>query len=184
MTDVWDNQAVDGGDSVPKAEHHGSIAKWLHWATAGLLTYGYLTGVDNLAQLADPALFHREIGFAICLGLAFLGRFVWMRWVNGPTRLSATAPRWERVASSLAHNGIYIGVALIVFSGLAIAFGVATPGLSGLFVVFMTGLHEFSLAATAILLLAHVVGAVWHKLVRRDGIWESMLPRRRSKVEG
>jgi len=157
-------------------KHHGWMAKLLHWSTAGLLGYGYLTGVDSVSQLADPELFSTEITFAVCLGLVFLFRFFWMRWFNGSTRLTSDAPNWERVLSKVAHHGIYVGVAMIVLSGLAIAYGYATPALSGLFVSAMTAFHEFSLAVTAILLLSHVIGALWHKLVRKDGIWESMLP--------
>ena len=165
----------------PQVQHHGRVAKFLHWSTAGLLAYGYLTGVENIAQLADPTLFATEIAFALVLGLAFLCRYLWMRLVNGPTRLAVEAPKWERLLSKAAHNGIYIGVAAIVLSGLAIAYGYATPALGTWFVFAMTELHEFSLAATAVLLLSHVAGAVWHKLVRRDGIWESMLPARRKR---
>jgi cytochrome b561 len=147
------------------------------------LAYGYLTGVENISQLADPDLFVRELMFATCMGLAFLARYCWMRWVNGPTRLPASAPVWERGLSKLAHNGIYIGVALIVLSGLTIAYGYATPSLGRTFVFAATEFHEFALAATAILLLAHVGGALWHKLFRHDGIWESMLFKRRSKMD-
>lgn len=165
------------------AKTHGTTAKLLHWSTAGLLAYGYLTGVDNVFQLIDPGLFVREVIFALVLGFAFLLRFAWMRWVNGPTRLPAHAALWERLLSKLAHNGIYLGVATIVLSGLAIAYGVATPGLGSFFVFAATAVHEFSLAATAVLLLAHVAAALWHKFFRRDGIWESMLISRRSKAK-
>ena len=161
------------------AKHHGLTAKLLHWGTAGLLGYGYLTGVDNVFQLADPGLFVREIVFALVLGGAFLLRYCWMRWVNGPTRLPSDAPYLERISARLTHNGIYIGVGMIVLSGLAIAYGVATPWVGGFFVRAATGVHEFALAATAVLLATHVIGALWHKFFRRDGVWESMLIARR-----
>ena len=153
------------------------MAKLFHWSTAGLLGYGYLTGIDNVSQLADPARFQTEILFASVLGLAFVARFFWMQRINGHTRLAPDAPKWEHLLSRLAHHGIYIGVGLIVLSGLAIAYGLSTPMLGGVFVSAMIGLHEVSLAATAVLLGAHIVGALWHKFVRKDGIWESMLPR-------
>ena len=106
-----------------------------------------------------------------------------MRWINGATRLPSSAPKWERTLSKVAHYGIYAGVAMIVFSGLAIAYGYATPALGGVFVSIVTEFHELSLAITAILLLAHVIGALWHKLVRKDGIWESMLPQRGGRAD-
>lgn len=167
-------------ETTETAQHYGRVAKWLHWGTGGLLAYGYFTGVDDLSELADPTRFTLEIIFAVSLGLAFLARYLWMQKMNGHTRLPADAPAWERLMSKLAHYGIYAGVGLIVLSGLAIAYGYATPAQNGLFVFLMIGVHEFSLAATAVLLLMHVVGALWHKFVRKDGIWESMMPNWRS----
>ena len=164
-------------NTTQTAKPHGLVAKLFHWGTAGLLGYGYLTGVEDISQLADPAKFSTEIRFAVVMGLAFLLRFFWMQRINGHTRLSLDAPRWEHALSRFAHYGIYIGVGLIVLSGLAIAYGYTVPALSGLFVSAMIGLHEFALAATAVLLAAHIGGALWHKFVRKDGIWESMLPK-------
>ena len=161
-----------------QAEPHGRVAKLIHWLTAGLLAYGYMTGVDDISEIADPARFQTEILFAVALGLAFLLRFVWMQGVNGHSRLPEKAPRWEHVLSRLAHYGIYAGVGLIVLSGLAIAYAYSTPSLGDWFLTAMVAAHEVSLAGTAVLLIAHVVGALWHKFVRKNGIWESMLPDR------
>ena len=61
------------------AKHHGLTAKLLHWGTAGLLGYGYLTGVDNVFQLADPGLFVREIVFALVLDFLLLPPLLLLR---------------------------------------------------------------------------------------------------------
>jgi cytochrome b561 len=41
----------------------------------------------------------------------------------------------------------------------------------------MIGLHEIALTLMPLLLLSHIAGALWHKVVRRDGILESMTGR-------
>jgi cytochrome b561 len=130
--------------------------------------------LDDVSQLASPALFQSEIVFALALGAAFLARLIWTKSVVGPTRLPQTAPQWEHKASKLVHTGLYTSVFMIVLSGLAIALGVTMPALSGLFLTVMIGLHEVVITIMPLLLLTHIAGAVWHKFVRRDGVLESM----------
>ncbi len=159
------------------AKPHGFVTRGIHWLSAGLLGYGYLKGLENVNQLADPALLQFEVMFALALGALFVVRLIWTKGVAGATRLPAEAPRWEHVASRAVHWGLYAGVFGIVLSGLGIALGYSVPFLSGLFLSAMIGLHEFALAALPVMLLAHIAGALWHKVVRRDRVLESMTGR-------
>ena len=157
-----------------QAKPHGFVTKGLHWVSAALIAYGYYKGLEDVSQLADPALFQSEVIFALILGAAFLARLIWTKAVAGSTRLPQTAPTWEHKASRMVHAGLYCSVFMIVLSGLGIALGFATPVLSGAFVTVMVGLHETALTLMPLLLLAHIAGAVWHKVIRRDGVLESM----------
>jgi cytochrome b561 len=65
----------------------------------------------------------------------------------------------------------------IVGTGFGIAYAYSTAALSGWFLDAMVGLHEASLAILPPLILIHVAGALWHKVVRRDGVLESMTGR-------
>lgn len=156
------------------AKPHGFVTKALHWVSATMIAYGYYKGLDDVSQLADPAIFQSEIVFALALGAAFLARLIWTKSIAGTTRLPKEAPQWEHKASKLVHTGLYASVFMIVLSGLAIALGVATPALSGLFLTAMIGLHEVVLTIMPLLLFTHIAGAIWHKFVRRDGVLESM----------
>lgn len=156
------------------AAPHGFVTKTLHWVSAALLAFGYVKGLDSVTQLADPALFRFEIGFAVALGVVFLLRLIWTKAVAGASRLPESAPGWEHAAARLVHTGLYIAVFAIVLSGLGIAFAYATPVLGGVVLAAMIGLHELALTILPLLLLAHLAGALWHKLVRRDGVLESM----------
>lgn len=159
------------------ATPHGRVTSGLHWGSAGLVGFGYIKGLDDVSQLADPATFQFEITVALLLGGLFLLRLVWTTFYAGGTRLPETAPRWQKTASRLVHLGLYASVFAIVLTGLGIALGFATPALGGLFLGAMLGLHEASLAVLPALLLVHVAGALWHKVVRRDAVLESMTGR-------
>ena len=159
------------------AKPHGFVTKSIHWVSAGLLGYGYLKGLDSVSQLADPALLQFEISFALLLGALFLIRLLWTKGVAGATRLPQDAPRWEHAGSRAVHMGLYVGVFLIVLTGLGIALGYTVPVLSGLFLTAMIGLHELALTILPVMLLAHIAGALWHKFVRRDAVLESMTGR-------
>lgn len=162
---------------TPMATPHSFVTKSIHWVSAALLAYGYLKGLDNVAQLADPALLRFEVLFAAGLGAVFALRLAWTKLVGGVTRLPAEAPRWEQVASRWVHWGLYAGVFAIVLSGLGIALGVSVPLFGGVFLSAMIGAHELALVILPGLIAAHVAGALWHKLVRRDGVLESMTGR-------
>ena len=161
----------------PAVPPHGFVTKGLHWLSAGLVGYGYFKGLDNVSQLADPALFRFEIIFAISLATVFFVRLIWTQKIGGTTRLPETAPRWEHHASRAVHLGLYASVFGICATGLGIAFAYATPALGGMFMTAMLGLHEIALTAMPLLLLAHIAGALWHKVIRRDGVLESMTGR-------
>ncbi len=156
------------------AHSHGFVTKGIHWLSAGLIGYGYLKGLDDVAQLSHPGVMQFEVAFALGLGALFLLRLFWTKGAAGATRLPTDAPKWEHFASKAVHVGLYASVFGIVVSGLGIALAYTTSVLGGLFQSAMIGLHEFALSALPVLLLAHIAGAIWHKVVRRDGVLESM----------
>ncbi len=157
-----------------RAQTHGFVTKTIHWLSAGLIGYGYFKGLDDVSQLADPALFQFEVWFALLLGALFVFRLFWTKKIAGSSRLPAAAPQWEHVASRAVHIGLYAAIFGIVVTGLGIAWAFATPALGGVFMAAMIGLHEVALAVMPLLLLVHIAGALWHKVVRRDGVLESM----------
>ncbi|MGI9355142.1 MAG: cytochrome b [Rhizobiaceae bacterium] len=154
---------------------HTRIGRWLHWGTTALLFYGFVRNGEITDPLNNPEAMQTEVLFAIGLGALFVWRFVFMRLANGgSTRLPATAPRWERFASHTVHLGTYLGVAAIILTGLAIALTSSTGGFP-LSVAFAA--HDGSVFVTALLIVIHIAGALWHWLIRRDGVWQAMTGR-------
>ena len=160
-----------------QAKPHGFVTRGIHWLSAGLLGYGYVKGLDNVSQLSNPTVFQTEVIFALALGALFGVRLLWTKFVGGTTRLPASAPKWEHVASSVVFVGLYASVFGIVLTGLGIALGFAVPALSGFFLGAMLGLHEVALAVMPLMLIVHIAGALWHRVFRRDGVLESMTGR-------
>lgn len=159
------------------AKPHGFITRGIHWVSAALIGYGYLKGLESVSQLADPAVLRFEVIYALGVGALFVLRFVWTTYFAGPTRLPADAPKWEHKLSRAVHIGLYASVFGIVLSGLAIALAYATPVLGGAGLAAAIGLHEVFLTTLPVLLGGHILGALWHKVVRKDGVFESMVGR-------
>lgn len=162
-------------DTTPKAPNppHGRVAKILHWSTAGLLVFAYIENGDVTNALRDPAAMRLEAALGIFIAAIFALRFFWMQRFNaGASRLPASAPWWEHRLSRLAHHSLYLGVMAIVATGLMIAAAQAwsTPQM----VNITRDIHEGAANLTLFLIAAHVAAALWHKLMRQDGIWESM----------
>ena len=159
--------------SIQHLAKHGRIAQALHWLTPMLLVYAYFRNGDVTGALTNPAAMTREIWFGIAVLVAFALRYIWMRRFNGgASRLAADAPRWERKASKFGHGAIYAFVAAIVLTGFSIPLAQST-GNSDL-VDVAGGFHEFITNVGVGLLAIHVAAALWHKLLRNDGIWESI----------
>lgn len=158
----------------PTATPHGFVTKGIHWLSALVLAYGYYKGLDSVRQLADPALLRFEVIFALGMGLLFAFRLFWTQKIVGASRLPQSAPKWEQHASRVVHYGLYASVFTIVGSGLAIAFGYASPLLGNWFVNAAIFIHEAALSVLPVLIVIHIAGAIWHKVIRRDGVMESM----------
>lgn len=159
------------------AQQHGFVTRWIHWVSAALIGFGYLKGSVEIAQLTHPSSLQFEVIFALGLGLLFVVRFVWTKVFAGQTRLPVNAPKWEQVASQVVHTGLYANVFGIVLSGLAIAFVSTAPALGNAVMAVATELHEVFLGVLPVLLIAHIAGAIWHKIVRNDGVLEGMIGR-------
>lgn len=167
-----------------RANRHGITTRIFHWLTGALLIYGLVFNAE-VEVLSDPAALAREIAFAFALGGLFLIRLIWIESVGGGTRLPPDAPHWERILSRIVHYGIYALVLAIVLSGLAIALTAPSPpslfGVGFPFAVdpawrgFLLNLHGAFAGALFLLIGLHLLGAIWHWIVRNDGVWQAML---------
>jgi cytochrome b561 len=164
---------VDFAQHPTPAKPHGRIAKILHWSTALLLLFAYIENGDVTNALRDPAAMRMESLLGVGIAVIFALRFLWMRYGNnGASRLPDSTPTAERRLAAWAHYSLYAAVFAIVATGLLIP---AAQTLGSPNLVSAAGdLHEFVTNTTLFLIGAHVLAALWHKVMRQDQIWESM----------
>lgn len=172
------------------AVRYGLVAQGLHWIIAGLLvvqvTLGKIAddlplGLDKLALMAR----HKSIGITI-LALAVI-RLAW-RLIDRPPP-PPPMPRWQHAASRLTHAAFYVLLFAMPVSGWLMSsasnYPVSWFGLLQLpdFVRPDEGLehlledvHETLAKALIALAILHVVAALKHQFVDRDGLLMRMLP--------
>lgn len=177
------------------ASRYDAVAMALHWIIAvGVLTQ-ILLGLWMIDIPKQPVgvraywfNLHKSIG--ITVGLLVLVRVGW-RLTHRPPPPPPTTPTWQLQAAKASHVLLYVCMVTMplagylgsVFSGYPIKyFGSALPGWGwkddGLKEFFST--VHYAAAMTFIALIAvHVMAALKHGLIDRDGVFQRMLPRRR-----
>jgi len=154
--------------------HYSAIAKFFHWGFAILFLYGILKQVDNINQLEDLSLLKLEITFAAVFVLLVIIRFVYMKKTH-TSSLPETTPKIQKIAAKTVHYGMYLSLTAVAVTGLMIGLLFSSGYKSGFLIEFIVGLHELSVTSTYWLIGAHVLGAIYHRLLQ-DGVWSSMVP--------
>ena len=172
----------------------GAIARFFHWTMAALIVGMLVLGTIMVDWPAGElrtkfALYqwHKSFGFVV-LGLLVL-RALW-RWIQPVPPLPASSSRVTRRASAFSHGALYALMLIMPVTGYlmssASTLGVPTrifgvievPHLLGpdarLEALFKT-MHAWSATALIVLVAVHVLAALKHALVNRDGIWTRMV---------
>lgn len=172
--------------------HYGKFTQALHWATALLVLIAFIYGpggsetrIFSAAQDFDRQ-FHETLGVSV-LALAAV-RLLWRLVDVRPPPVQGS--RWIRLASTGAQGMLYLllfAVPLTAIAGSWLA-GHPLTLLGGVEIAPLVGkshdlgetvLDIHTWLGDAILWLAgiHALAALFHHLVLRDAVLESMLPR-------
>ncbi|OUL92001.1 cytochrome b [Paraburkholderia hospita] len=170
------------------SRHFSPLARLLHWTMAVLILAMLFVGVAMVATVshahATLIALHRPLGVAL-LVLALIR--VVVRLKNGSPPLPDDMPALQRFAAKASHlvlYGLFIAMPLIGWAMLSaggypvMLFGAwhlpaIVPQNVDLFAL-LRALHTwlaFTLFATV---LAHIAAALFHGLIRRDGVFSSM----------
>lgn len=174
---------------------YSAVSKWLHWATALILLALIPLGLvlDDLPEGRVQNLgydLHRSFGFIVlCLALMRLA----VRGVFGvPAAYEGLTP-FERRASSFVHHALYVMIVVTPLLGWAATS--AYPVTINIFWLFtlpplapesewlsklLFKAHETAAFIIVALLVVHIGGALMHRVVKRDGVLDRMLPRRKT----
>lgn len=180
--------------------HFSAPARVLHWLMAALVVAALFIGMAMVSTVssARPWLLvsHKAIGVAI-LGLVLI-RLVVRRW-RPPPPLPADLPKWIRTVAGASHVALYALMLALPLAGWAmlsaagdplwIAGGVRLPPLwpvDAEAYAVLRHLHRWLARLLALMFLAHLGAALWHALIRRDGVFAGMVrgaPRAQAPVE-
>ena len=173
-------------------QRYGAVAITLHWLIA-LFVFAqiylgwWMIEIPKYPVGVRASWFnlHKSIGLSIAI--LILLRLAW-RVRHAPPALPACVPRWQARAAAINHFLLYaalliqplVGYLGSSFSGYPVRyFGVTLPGWGWDAPVLKDVLSQVHLALAwlvTILVLAHIAAALSH-LVKRDGVFQRMLPR-------
>ena len=168
----------------------------MHWFVAALavmvIAFGWATeaAARNTPARGSLLLLHGSIGLTILA--VMIVRILW-RWLHPAPVLPPSLTRLEAALAHLTHFGLYL-----LFTGMPLA-GYVNAAAQG-YAVSLFGmvsippllpinlrLSQAAIAAHLVgqyllylLVAAHIAAALFHGIIRRDGVLERMLPRRGS----
>lgn len=179
---------------------YGSVARTLHWLTAGVILINIGLGlvayrlsvqyIDAKVQLFSA---HKTLGIAAIL-IATL-RILWALTQTRPLPVHPER-RLETFAAETAHWLLYVSMILVPLTGwmehaategyapILWPFGQGLPFIpksESLAVLFAT-IHQVFAWLLILTVLAHVAGALKHALIDRDGVLARMLSGRSVQV--
>jgi cytochrome b561 len=183
-----------GVENPVGARRYDAVARAVHWLIAALavlvVSLGWASGSapHNSAARNSLLLLHRSVGLTILALMIF--RAIW-RWRHLPPPLPSALGRMETGLAHLTHLGLYLIFLVMPLAGYLNAaaaghavsfFGLASvPPLLPVdrrLSQLAIAVHLLGQYMVYLLVLLHVLGALYHGAIRCDGVLERMLPRR------
>jgi cytochrome b561 len=173
---------------TPARTHFSPLARLLHWTMAPLIVAMLFIGVGMVASVSHAhntlVAIHKPLGIALLL-LVVLRAAV--RITRGTPPLPADMVTPQRIAAKASHLVLYalmlamplIGWAMLSAAGYPITlYGPLhlppiAPHNVELFAL-LRGLHTWLAFALFATVLLHLAAALFHGLIRRDGVFSSM----------
>ncbi|AMO72015.1 cytochrome b [Sphingorhabdus sp. M41] len=163
--------------------------KILHWLIALAIMLDLFIAQKFAGIMADSDRFesrsdHASLGTIVAI--LFVIR-LYLRWRNGAPALPTDMALWQKKLSHYAHSALYILIGTLIVTGIGSAINansVVSPfGLfalgdgsgSGFIFYFFRGLHELATNLIIALILLHILGALYHLIIVRDGVTGRML---------
>ena len=172
---------------------YAAPARGLHWLTS-LLVLGIVIPAGVWIKYFEPAdeafklrLYNVHESVGVIVFVLVLLRLVY-RWRNPPPPLPADTPTFVRLAAHAVHIALYALLLLMPIGGFLATnawgfplsvFGVlplpSPVGKDEALAKVFSFLHWSGAIAIGALILGHIVGALYHQFVRRDGLIRRML---------
>ena len=186
-------------DSVP-GDRYDRVAAVLHWligvALLAQIVFGFL--LDDIAPRGTPsraAVINLHKSFGIVLGLAIVLRVAW-RLAHRPPAWPASMTAWQGRAARVGHGALYACMIVMPVSGYVGSnfsrhgvkfFGQSLapwgPDLPPVYNA-LNGLHVATGWLFAALVAGHVLAALQHAWIARDGVFRRIWPWPAWRVDG
>lgn len=170
---------------------YGTTARLFHWIMAimilSTIPVGAIMVREGLTRSTQDMLFifHKNIG--VILLVLILLRLIW-RLLNPPPPLPASVPRPQAQVAHLVHLGLHgmllfmatTGFVRVSAGGFPIEMldwmGVPPLPRNDALADTASTLHFYGKFVLVALVLMHVMGAAFHGIVKRDGVFTRMWP--------
>lgn len=180
------------------AHRYRAGAKWLHWlialAVIGLIIVGLImTSMKMSPKTLQLYMNHKSMGLTVLV--LMIVRLVY-RWRHPPPPLPETMPRWQRLSAHYTHIALYVLLFAMPISGWLMNGASGFPmkyfhlfqvpdliGKSSVALNWFKGMHQWMAYTLMVLIGVHVLAALKHALVDRDGVLQRMLPLGKAKKE-
>ena len=178
-------------DELEMPSRYGYVAMLLHWLVAALIFATFAIGVVmvDIPGLTPAKLryfsWHKWLGVTV-LGLAAL-RLLWRWWRGVPPAIAM--PRWQQRAASFAHALLYLLMLAVPLSGYFYSLAAGVPvvyfGIWPLPVLVeadpvlkpvLKQIHLALVYTLFVMVMVHLLAAIKHQLIDRDGLLKRMLP--------
>ncbi|HHG8774954.1 TPA: cytochrome b [Raoultella planticola] len=173
--------------------HFHPALRFLHWLMAAAIMAMLFIGVAMVATVSSlHALLvsmHKPLGLMILLLVVVR---LWLRFYTAVPLLPASVPAWQRGLAHLSHWALYAMMLLQPLIGWAMQSAAGYPiSVAGVFILppltpvnndwyaVLRPLHSLVALVLFITVMLHLAAALFHALVRRDGVFESMSGRGR-----
>lgn len=172
----------------PAQTHFSGLARLLHWSMAVLIVAMLFVGVGMVATVSrlhnSLIALHRPLGIAL---LALVIVRIVVRLTRGTPAMPADMPEWQRVSAHASHVLLYalmiamplIGWAMLSAAGdpVVLVGALHLPAIaphSVALYAFLRAAHTWLAMLLFATVLLHLGAALFHGLIRRDGVLESM----------
>lgn len=175
---------------ISRLRRFTALQRALHWLMAACILAMLFIGVGMVSTIAPKYVplvsTHKTLGIAILvLALIRLG----VRFRRGAPPLPASVPEPVKLAAHASHYAFYvlmIGMPLLGWGMLSAADypvvlfgGLRLPAIlphNDSLHALLWNAHRYCAFAFFALILVHIAAALFHALVRRDGVFEAMGP--------
>lgn len=178
--------------ALAPAARYSPLARALHWIVALLVAIQLGLGwIAEHGTSADGGMrmlrWHYQLGMVLLL--AMLPRIA-TRLARGAPEAAPGQPRWQGRIARATHLGLYLLLCLLPASGYVVWVWMEAPmDVLGIVEVprafrppaddergraIAWYLHVYGAWSLAVLIVLHVAAALWHALVRRDGLMRRM----------